>query len=72
MVLVQDTEVLDGSAYRTVYGSKLAEMYCFRMLLYLLVLPTVSGTLLSEETLARRSLTRFQKNHSDHTACWER
>lgn len=43
------------------------------MLLYMLVLPTaVSGALLSDETLARRSLTRFQRNHSDHAACWER
>jgi hypothetical protein len=42
------------------------------MLLYMLVLPTVSGALMSEETLARRSLTRFQPNHTDHAACWER
>ena len=33
----------------------------------------LQGTpLLSTETLERRSLTRFLKNHSDHTMCWER
>jgi hypothetical protein len=42
------------------------------MLLYLLLVRTVSATLLSDETLARRSLTRFMRNHSDHAVCWER
>jgi len=32
----------------------------------------LTGPLLSEETLARRTLTRFMKNHSDHAMCWER